>query len=94
MRFFATTDLVIISFLSVIVEFAASAAFECIYYFDNQSNFGDLADPAANFYETKTHINYWTYRRRKKKHNSSCQRNNIMSTEKSMIPSIGIKCLQ
>jgi hypothetical protein len=74
MIFFATTDLVIISVLSVIVELAAFAAFECLYYFDNQSTFAHQSDPgSANFYETKAHINYWTYRRRKKK-NTQCQR--------------------
>merc|ERR1711937_514746 len=90
------TDLVIISVLSVIVELAAFAAFECICYFDNQSNFGGHPDPAEKLYETNTqHINYWTYRRRKKKiSNSSCQRNSTMSTVKSMTLSTVIKCLQ
>jgi len=90
MRYFATKESVIINVLCHIVEFAALAASECISLFDSGKYPGHRA--VEHFYDYPDNKNLnWIYRRRKKK--SRCQRL-TMSTVKSTIPSIAIKCLQ
>ncbi|CAG5083619.1 Oidioi.mRNA.OKI2018_I69.PAR.g10421.t1.cds [Oikopleura dioica] len=104
MTFLNTQELAIIVSLSESNQQAAFAASECpVHFSDTSSNHQDQKQYVEELYDYIAELTNRTYRRRKKKTSTSsidfsepnsprCPRNNIMLTERLMIPSTDTKC--